>query len=631
MHAVHKYYGTPRTRSYLSSATILSCAEGRKREEEDMRMTAAMAAVVVMEKEGVTAAFGVPGAAINPLYAALRKRQSITHILARHVEGASHMAEGYTRAQHGNIGVCIGTSGPAGTDMITGLYSASADSIPILCITGQAPRSRMYKEDFQAVDIESIAKPVTKWAVTVREPALVPRVFQQAFHVMRSGRPGPVLIDLPVDVQMAEIEFDIDTYEPLPVYQSRASRAQVEKALSMLNESERPLLVAGGGIINADASDLLVQFAEITGVPVIPTLMGWGTIPDDHPLMAGMAGLQTSHRYGNATLLASDFVLGIGNRWANRHTGSTEVYTKGRKFVHVDIEPTQIGRVFMPDYGIASDAKVALELFVEIAREWRAAGRLKDRSAWAAECEERKRTMLRRTHFDQVPIKPQRVYEEMNKAFGRDTCYVTTIGLSQIAAAQFLHVYKPRNWLNAGQAGPLGWTIPAALGAVVANPAREVVAISGDYDFQFLIEELAVGAQFNLPYLHVVVNNAYLGLIRQAQRAFDMDYNVQLSFDNINAPELNGAGVDHVAVALGLGCKAVRVTEPSKIADAFAQARALMKQHRVPVVVEVMLERVTNIAMGAEIDNINEFEPVSASIAEAPTSVVGARRREPPP
>ena len=273
----------------------------------------------------------------------------------------------------------------------------------------------------------------------------------------------------------------------------------------------------------------------------------------------------------------------------------------------------------------------ALELFVEIAREWRAAGRLKDRSAWAAECEERKRTMLRRTHFDQVPIKPQRVYEEMNKAFGRDTCYVTTIGLSQIAAAQFLHVYKPRNWLNAGQAGPLGWTIPAALGAVVANPAREVVAISGDYDFQFLIEELAVGAQFNLPYLHVVVNNAYLGLIRQAQRAFDMDYNVQLSFDNINAPELNGAGVDHVAVALGLGCKAVRVTEPSKIADAFAQARALMKQHRVPVVVEVMLERVTNIAMGAEIDNINEFEPVSASIAEAPTSVVGARRREPPP
>src|SRR5439155_4357347 len=280
-----------------------------------------------------------------------------THVLARHVEGASHMAEGYTRARAGNIGVCIGTSGPAGTDMITGLYSAQADSIPILCITGQAPRARLYKEDFQAVDIESISKPVTKWSVTVREQAQVPRVFQQAFHLMRSGRPGPVLIDLPFDVQMAEIEFDDETYEPLPVYKPAASRKQIEKAMAMLSEARRPLIVAGGGIINADASALLQRFAEITGVPVIPTLMGWGSIPDHHPLMAGMAGLQTSHRYGNATLLASDFALGIGNRWANRHTGSVDVYTKGRKFVHVDIEPTQIGRVFMPDYGIVSDAK----------------------------------------------------------------------------------------------------------------------------------------------------------------------------------------------------------------------------------------------------------------------------------
>lgn len=333
------------------------------------RMTAAMAAVLVMEKEGVSKAFGVPGAAINPLYAALRQRGGIAHVLARHVEGATHMAEGYTRARAGNIGVCIGTSGPAGTDTITGLYSAGADSTPILCITGRAPRARLYKEDFQAVDIESIAKPVTQMAVTVREPALVPRVFQQAFHLMRSGRPGPVLIDLPVDVQLAEIEFDIDIYEPLPVYKPAATRAQVEKALTMLLAAERPLIVAGGGVINADACDPLVEFAETIGVPVIPTLTGWGAIPDDHPLMAGMVGLQTSHRYGNATMLASDFVLGICNRWAIRHTGSVEVYTKGRKFVHVAIEPTQIGRVFMPDYGIVSDAKAALELFVQVARE----------------------------------------------------------------------------------------------------------------------------------------------------------------------------------------------------------------------------------------------------------------------
>ena len=585
------------------------------------RMRAVEAAVEIMQREGVKHAFGVPGAAINPLYAAMKSNGSIEHVLARHVEGASHMAEGYTRTKAGNIGVCIGTSGPAGTDMVTGLYSASGDSIPILCITGQAPVARLHKEDFQAVDIAAIAKPLTKLAVTVLEPAQVPGVFQQAFHLMRSGRPGPVLIDLPFDVQMTEIEFDPDTYTPLPVYKPAASRAQVEKALDMLGEAERPIIVAGGGIINADASDLLVEFAETIGVPVIPTLMGWGTIPDDHPLMVGMAGLQTSHQYGNATLLASDFVLGIGNRWANRHTGGLELYRRGRTFVHVDIEPTQIGRVFPPDYGIVSDAGAALALFVEVAKERQAAGGLADRKAWVDECADRKRTMLRRTQFDEVPIKPQRVYQDMNLAFEKDTRYVSTIGLSQIAGAQFLHVFKPRYWINCGQAGPLGWTIPATLGVCVADPDATVVALSGDYDFQFMIEELAVGAQFNLPYIHVVVNNAYLGLIRQSQRAFEMDYAVQLSFDNVNSPEIGSYGVDHIKVAEGLGCKALRVQRPEELLPSFEEAKKLMAEFRVPVVVEVILERVTNISMGTDLDNVVEFEELAVSPDDAPTAI----------
>src|SRR5207247_5334437 len=304
-------------------------------------------------------------------------------------------------------------------------------------------------------------------------------------------------------------------------------------------------------------------------------LMAWGSIPDNHPLNAGMVGLQTSHRYGNATMLAADMVIGIGNRWANRHTGGIETYTRGRKFVHVDIEPTQIGRVFAPDYGIVSDAGAALRLFVEVARERRAAGGLADRTAWVEECRHRRASLQRRTHFDNVPIKPQRVYEEMNRVFGPETRYVTTIGLSQIAAAQFLHVYRPRNWINAGQAGPLGWTLPAALGVCVADPDATVVALSGDYDFQFMIEELAVGAQFNIPYVHVVVNNSYLGLIRQAQRGFDMDFCVQLSFENINSPEVNGYGVDHVKVAEGLGCTALRGSEPDEILPALEQAKKL--------------------------------------------------------
>ena len=575
------------------------------------KMRAADAAVAILAREGVRHAFGLPGAAINPLYSALRTHGGIQHFLARHVEGAAHMADGYSRAAPGNIGVCIGTSGPAGTDMITGLYAAAAGSVPILCLTGQAPVSKLHKEDFQALDIAAIAAPVTKMALIVREPGQLPGALQQAFHLMRSGRPGPVLLDLPLDVQLAEIDFEPGLYQPLPVHKPAASPQQLDRALDMLASAARPVIIAGGGVISADASDLLVQLAETLNVPVIPTLMGWGAVPDDHPLMAGMVGLQTSHRYGNANFLDSDFVLGIGNRWANRHTGGLGTYRHGRTFVHIDIEPTQIGRIFPPDLGIVSDARAALAGLLDAATRRRAPATMPQWSAWVSHCQARKRSMHRRTDFDDIPIKPQRVYHEMNRAFGRDVRYVTTIGLSQIAGAQFLHVYRPRHWIDAGQAGPLGWTGPAALGVCVADPGGTVVALSGDYDFQFMVEELAVGAQFNLPYLHIVVNNAYLGLIRQAQRQFDMDYAVQLSFDNVNTPELGGYGVDHIRVAEGLGCKALRVTDPNDLAPAFEKAALLMSEFHVPVVVEVVLERVTNIAMGTELNNVTEFEELA--------------------
>jgi len=588
------------------------------------RMRAVDAIVQILIKEGATEAFGLPGAAINPLYSAMRANGGIRHTLARHVEGASHMADGYSRTADGRIGVCLGTSGPAGTDMITGLYAAIADSIPMLCITGQAPVAKLDKEDFQAVDIQSIAKPVTKFAKTVLEGAQVPGVFQSAFQIMRSGRPGPVLIDLPFDVQMTEIEFDIDTYEPLPVAKPVATRAQAEKVLDLLTAAEHPAIIAGGGIVNSGASAKLVELAETLGVPVFPTLMGWGAIADDHPLAAGLVGIQTSQRYGNASFLESDFVLGIGNRWANRHTGGLDTYRKGRTFVHVDIEPTQIGRVFAPDYGVVSDAGAFIDALLEAARDRVAA--LPDYNDWAEECRDRKARLQRKTNFDNVPMKPHRVYQEMLAAFDRDTTYVTTIGLSQIAGAQLLHAYGPRKWINAGQAGPLGWTGPAALGVVRGKPGEQVVALSGDYDFQFMIEELAVGAQHKLPYIHVVVNNSYLGLIRQSQRGFEMDYEVSLAFDNINTPQdsssiATGYGVDHVKVAEGLGCKALRVERPEDLAAGFAEAERLRDEFQVPVVVEVILERVTNIAMGTDLDNMNEFEDLAASAADAPEAI----------
>jgi len=254
------------------------------------------------------------------------------------------------------------------------------------------------------------------------------------------------------------------------------------------------------------------------------------------------------------------------------------------------------------------------------------AGKLRDWSGWVKECQARKSSVeyLRKTNYDTVPMKPQRVYQCMNNAFGKDVTYVSTIGLSQIAGAQFLHIYGPRRWINCGQAGPLGWTVPAALGVRAADPARKIVALSGDYDFQFMLEELAVGAQFKLPYIHMVVNNSYLGLIRQSQRGFEMDYCVQLAFENINvSPEqaTHSYGVDHVAVVQGLGCKAIRVHKQEEIAPAIKQAEAWMAEFKVPVVIEIILERVTNIAMGTEIDNVVEFEELATSKQDAPTAV----------
>ncbi|HEY6889830.1 MAG TPA: thiamine pyrophosphate-binding protein, partial [Solirubrobacter sp.] len=270
------------------------------------------AVVNVLESEGVDTVFGIPGAAILPLYDALRE-SSIRHLVVRHEEGGTHAADGYSRAT-GKIGVAIGTSGPAGTNMVTGLYTAMADSVPILTITGQVPVAQLQREGFQAVDIAEIVKPVVKKSYLVTEPGQLPWVFREAFRIMREGRPGPVHIDLPLDVQLAEVLYDLDAGSPLPVARSAPEPAAIERALDMLLSAQRPLLMPGGGVIGADASALLVELAELLQVPVLPTLMGWGSIPDDHPLYAGLAGIQTQTRAGNRALLESDLVLAVGAR-----------------------------------------------------------------------------------------------------------------------------------------------------------------------------------------------------------------------------------------------------------------------------------------------------------------------------
>jgi tartronate-semialdehyde synthase len=562
----------------------------------------AMRAVVgVLESEGVDTVFGIPGASILPFYDALRG-SSIRHLTVRHEEGATHAADGYSRAT-GRIGVAVGTSGPAGTNMVTGLYTAWADSVPILTITGQVELAQLDREGFQAVDIAQIVRPVVKKSYLVSQPDQLPWVFREAFQIMREGRPGPVHIDLPIDVQLAMIAYDAAADGPLVVARAAPHPAAVERALDLLLAAQRPLLMAGGGVILADACAELVELAELLQIPVLPTLMGWGAIPNDHPLYAGLAGIQTQTRAGNQALLESDLVLAVGARFADRHTGDLDVYRGERTFIHVDVEPTQIGRVFGPDLGIVADAKLALRALVEGARRRVSAGRAP--SGWAAQMPERRVALARRTDYDEVPIKPQRVFAELNAFFDRDTVFVTAIGLYQIFSGQLQEVYRPRHYLICGQAGPLGWEISACTGAKLGCPEKTIVGVVGDYSFQFLIEEIAVACQYEVPFVIVMLNNAYLGLIRQAETKYDMNYAVNIDYDE-------GYGIDHVKVMEGMGAHGRRVEHPDDIPAALDWALATAEEHRRPVLVEIITERDTNAPMGAAINAINEFDPVQA-------------------
>jgi tartronate-semialdehyde synthase len=560
-------------------------------------MPAMQAVVKVLESEGVDTIFGIPGAAILPFYAALRE-SSIRHLTVRHEEGGTHSADGYSRAT-GRIGVAVGTSGPAGTNMVTGLYTAWADSVPILTITGQVPLAQLDREGFQTVDIAEIVKPVVKKSYLVSQPDQLPWVFREAFQIMREGRPGPVHIDLPLDVQLATIAYDPAADAPLLVHRAAPNPAAIERALDLLLAAERPLLVPGGGVIGAGACDELVELAELLQAPVVPTLMGWGSIPNDHPLYAGLAGIQTQTRAGNEALLASDLVLAVGARFADRHTGDLDVYRGGRRFIHVDVEPTQIGRVFGPDLGIVADAKLALQALVEGAR--RRLGRARAAGAWAAQVPERRHALARRTDYDDVPVKPQRVFRELNEFFGRDTVFVTAIGLYQIFSGQLQEVFKPRHYLICGQAGPLGWEVPACIGAKLGEPGKTVVGVVGDYSIQFLMEEVAVACEYEVPFVLVMLNNAYLGLIRQSQQKYAMNYAVTIDYDE-------SYGIDHVKVMEGMGAFGRRVERPEEIRDALAWAVATAEEHHRPVLVEVITERETNAPMGAAIDAIAEFD-----------------------
>ncbi|SJZ52413.1 tartronate-semialdehyde synthase [Pilibacter termitis] len=555
-------------------------------------MKVAEAIVQIMVKEGIQDAFGIPGAGINPVYKYM-ENAPIEHYCMRHEEACVHAADGYYRAKH-KIALAICTSGPGATNFVTGLYTANIDSIPVLAITGQANSWQLKQDAFQCVDMVSIASSVCKKVYCPLEAEKIPEIMREAFYLMRSGKPGPVLLDLPLDIQQQEIEFDIEQYEPKAIQKISASYAEIEKVLDMIEEAKMPAIIMGGGVILSKSEEKLIQFAEKLQIPIIQTYMAKGGVPINHPLNAGHAGIQVGQPIGNKIFLESDLIIGIGNRFTDRHTGNLEVYRHGRKFIHIDIEPTQIGKVFQPDLGIVSDAKIALEMLLEVAekRNLGAVGRkeIEKLPEWRKE-------LARKTDFDDTPIKPHRVFKELNEVFDENTMFTAGCGITQIWSGQLQEINRPRRYLPSGGAGTLGFEVPAAFGAKVADPTATSVTVLGDFGFTFMGEEIAVSAAYEKPMITVIVNNAYLGLIRQNQKvAYDFEYGVDMPYNQ------NGL-IDYVKVAEGYGCVGERVFTPDELRLALEKAKKSEKS----VVIDVICEPEQLCDMGVALDNIRNF------------------------
>lgn len=556
-------------------------------------MKVAEVIVKILENEGITDAFGIPGAGINPVYEFLGTSQKIKHYTMRHEEAAVHAADGYFRAS-GKMALAICTSGPGATNFVTGLYTANIDSIPLIAITGQNVTSLLGKDAFQCVDIADICKPIAKATWCVTKAADVPKVMREAFRTAKSGKPGPVVIDIPLDVQMAEIEYDPEKDAALPMPMVKPDVTEIKKALEMLEQAKAPLIIMGGGVVLSGAVDECVEFAEYMQIPLITTYMAKGAIPVNHPLNAGCMGIQVGAPLGNRIFLDSDIVLGIGCRFTDRHTGDAKVYAGDRKFIHINIEPKEINKIIKADLGIVSDAKLALQALLQ---EAKATGEKRTSAERVKKLPELREALKRKTYYENMPIKPQRVYHELNRFFGDDTMFTTGCGLNQIWSGQFQEVNKPRMYLPSGGSGTLGFDIPAAFGAKIAKPENKAVAVMGDFGFTFMVEELAVCAANDVPVIVVILNNAYLSLIRQNQKyAYKYEYAVSM--------KENHTMMDYVKVAEGFGCAGERVFKPEDIKAALENAQ---KSNR-PYIIDIIVEEQTDCSMGPNVAAVKEFE-----------------------
>ena len=575
------------TTSSTPSPAVMARRSGAARATHE-QVTGARSLVLALEHVGADVVFGIPGGAILPAYDPLMDSTEVRHILVRHEQGAGHAAEGYAAAT-GRVGVCMATSGPGATNLVTAIADAHMDSVPMVAITGQVASGAIGTDAFQEADIRGITMPITKHNYLVTDPAEIPRVIAEAFHIAGTGRPGPVLVDISKDALQATTSFSWPPQIELPGYHPviRPHAKQIREAVRLMAASERPVFYVGGGVIRSGAHEELLRLAEITGIPVITTLMARGAFPDQHPQHLGMPGMHGSVAAVTG-LQRSDLLIAIGARFDDRVTGQLSSFAPEAKVIHADIDPAEISKNRVADVPIVGDAKAILGELITAVESTDGPGaevRPTRYTAWTARAKgwTESYPVGYQAHGADA-LMPQQVIEKIGEVAGPEAIYAAGVGQHQMWAAQFIGYERPNSWLNSGGAGTMGYAVPAAMGAKVGEPDRVVWAIDGDGCFQMTNQELATCVINDIPIKVAVINNSSLGMVRQWQSLF---YNERYSNTDLHTSVGNRIP-DFVKLAEAYGCAGLRCERPEDLEATIAEAMAINDR---PVVVDFVVER----------------------------------------
>jgi acetolactate synthase I/II/III large subunit len=550
-----------------------------------VQLTGAQSVIRSLEELDVEVIFGIPGGAVLPVYDPLFDSKKLRHVLVRHEQGAGHAASGYAHAT-GKVGVCMATSGPGATNLVTPLADAQMDSIPVVAVTGQVGRGLIGTDAFQEADISGITMPITKHNFLVRSGDDIPQVMAEAFHIAASGRPGAVLVDIPKDVLQGQCTFSWPPRMELPGYKpnTKPHSKQIREAAKLIAAARKPVLYVGGGVIRGEATEQLAELAELTGIPVVTTLMARGAFPDSHRQHLGMPGMHGTVA-AVAALQRSDLLIALGTRFDDRVTGKLDTFAPEAKVIHADIDPAEIGKNRHADVPIVGDVKAVItDLLAMLRHDSGAAGtaRIPEMTDWWAYLDDVQSTYpLSYDPQSDGSLGPEYVIEKLGQIAGPDALYVAGVGQHQMWAAQFISYEKPRTWLNSGGLGTMGFAIPAAMGAKMARPEAEVWAIDGDGCFQMTNQELATCAVEGIPIKVALINNGNLGMVRQWQTLFygERYSQTDLATHSRRIP-------DFVKLAEALGCVGLRCEREEDVVDVINQARAINDR---PVVIDFIV------------------------------------------